>query len=250
MALPRFLVEPGRLRQAGESIVLNGSEAHHLSRVLRLGPGEEIDLLDGEGVIARARVETSGRETVIVTVLNRRILPDDRLPVDLYCSLLKGERMEWLVQKAVELGTRSIHPVLAEHSVPRLESSRLKTRVLRLNEVSRQALKQCRGGHATSIHPILPLDAALREAKGTPVRFVLDERGCAAPLASEWQNAEHGQPIAILVGPEGGLSQSERSLAHEQGFRPVTMGKRILRAETAAIAALAYLRLSMDAAGH
>ncbi len=249
MPLPRFLVEPERLGQAVDSVVLDGTEAHHLSRVLRLGPGEEIDLLDGKGMIARARVKTSGKGTVIVTLLNKKTLPDDRLPVDLYCSLLKGERMEWLVQKAVELGTRSIHPVLAEHSVPRPESAGVKTRVHRLDEISRQALKQCRGGHATSIHPILPLDTALREANWTPVRFVLEERERVAPLASEWPNAGHGLPIAILVGPEGGLSQSERSLVHGQGFRPVSMGTRILRAETAAIAALAFFRLSMDAAG-
>lgn len=246
MPLPRFLVEPGRLCQEGGDVVLEGPEAHHLTRVLRIGPGKEVDLLDGKGMIARCRVETCRRGTVTLRVLDKETRPEDRLPVDLYCSLLKGERMEWLVQKAVELGARSIHPVLAGHSVPRPESGQCKTRVHRLEEVSRQALKQCRGIHATTVHPFLPLDAALLEAKETDTRFVLDEKGHGESLASAWQSAGYRLPAAILVGPEGGLSEAERAIAKDIGFQPVTLGARILRSETAAIAALAFFRLFMD----
>lgn len=250
MTAPHFLVESDALRKASDSFTLEGTEARHLARVLRLGPGREVVLVDGAGSMARCRILTPGKLRSRLEILEKKDIPDDRLPVDLYCALIKAERMEWLVQKAVELGTRSIQPLISMHGVVRPDMERMAKLFRRIEEIAGQALKQCKGFHATRIRRAVPFVDGLPGAGGTDARFVLSERGGGIPhLAQAWSKGGRAAGVAILAGPEGGLSPEEEAMAVSRGFAPVTLGRRILRAETACIAAISVISGAMNLHG-
>jgi 16S rRNA (uracil1498-N3)-methyltransferase len=214
---------------------LGPDEAHHLSRVSRLGKGAIVEVFDGKGLATRSEVVAIDRERVeleILSVLPRRLPP---LRLTLATAVPKGERFDWLVEKATELGVERLIPITSARSV--VEPSEAKLWRLRRSIV--EACKQCRRDCLMILDP--PADwASLVEATLAPTscRLLADPEGRKPP---SWPAIKRGQGLTLAVGPEGGFEPAERELAIRAGWSVVCLGVNILRIETAAIAGSAAL---------
>lgn len=233
----RFFVSPNSLHDSRVS--LEGDTLHHLSKVLRLTVGEEIILLDGCGNLAQCRIESLGRKSGEALVLRRWQESEAVLPIQLLQSLPKGDKMELILQKGTELGVTEFVPVLAGRSTPRLVADREESRQQRWERIIQEAARQCR-------RPVLP-----RLATATPLAEAL--KTCTAELRLlPWE--EESRPLAsvlpsrppasaaVLIGPEGGFSAAEAAQASAAGFLPVSLGRRILRSETAGFVVASILQ--------
>lgn len=227
---------------------LTGEAHHYLTRVLRLRPGDDVTLYDGDRTEAEGRIAAIDRSTVTVRLETVRILEPRTSPeLVLICAVLKQPAMDLVVQKATELGTDAVVPVLFHRSVPRPDPSRTKTRLARWERIATSAASQCGRVSIPEIQPPLPdLPAALGSAAGTLTRHdwgvVLWEKcqGPALPHAPP-DDLHLRKRAVVIIGPEGGLTADEVRCASQAGYTPATLGRLILRSETAAIAALTLL---------
>lgn len=230
---------------ADQILSLPANAARHV-QVLRLQPGQEIILFNGSGGQWLAQITAMGRSDVQVRML--RWQASEREPVrrvHMGLGMPANERMDWLVEKATELGVQRLSPVMTERSVLRLQGDRADKKLAHWQSVVIAASEQCGRNRLMVIEPVRTLTQWLRElATTTPeVRTVLSLSAAAQPLG-QLQRLQ-GEPAAWLLvsGPEGGLSAAEESTLIERGLRPVSLGQRVLRAETAAIAAVTRLVL-------
>jgi 16S rRNA (uracil1498-N3)-methyltransferase len=223
---------------SGLQLALPAGAARHV-QVLRLQPGDAITLFDGRGGEYDALVEHMGRSEVRVAVGAHRALECEApLAVHLAVGMPANERMDWLVEKATELGVASIQPLLAERSVLRLVGERAQKKQAHWQGVAIAACEQCGRNRVPTVHPVLPL-AAWLAAQARP-GCILSLRPGTRPLASLPASPE----LTLLSGPEGGLAPAEEDAAVARGWTPVHLGPRVLRAETAPLAALALLTLA------
>lgn len=224
--------------QAGLRLALPPGPARHV-QVLRLQPGDTLTLFDGRGGEYEARVARMGRSDVEVEVrTHREVECEAAVQVHLALGMPANERMDWLVEKATELGVASIQPLLAERSVLRLAGERAQKKQAHWQAVATAACEQCGRNRVPAVHPVRPLPEWLagQDAPG----LVLSLRAGSRPLASLAGRTDH----TLLSGPEGGLSAAEEDAALARGWQPVQLGPRVLRAETAPLAALAVLTLA------
>lgn len=236
MARRRFFVDEVRERRA----VLAGESAQHLRRVLRARPGERFEISDNRSVYL-AEIEGFGRGEVLFRILEE--LPAERPPLRLalHAALIKFDRFEWIIEKATELGVERISPVVAARSEKGLETGAVK-RLERWRRIAREASQQARRAQLPEIGPPLSFREAL--AGDFAWRALLDELRTGAPLIASLPPAGErraGERVGLLVGPEGGWTEEERQAARAAGWRAVTLASNVLRAETAAIAAIAIV---------
>ena len=235
---------------AGLGLDLPPAAARHV-QVLRLQPGEPITLFNGQGGQWGARIERMGRTSVHVSVQTFEADgPDVARQVHLALGMPANERMDWLVEKASELGAASIWPLQTSRSVLRLSGERALKKRAHWLAVARAACEQCGGNRIPDIGPIGELPAWLAGAdsgrdggadsasKAGPLRCVLSLQADAQPLGQWLHHAPARTAVQFLSGPEGGLSPAEEDAARQAGYAPVNLGPRVLRAETAALAAL------------
>lgn len=237
MSRRRFLVEPGAVK--GNRAEVSGPELRHLRDVLRLRPGDEVELLDPRGAVLNAVIEEIGRRHAALQVTGRR---DDRLDdTCLAAGVLKGTRMDLVVEKAVEFGIRTLVPLMSRNSAAKTPHA---GRIERWQRVAAAACKQCGRAVPLEIAAPTPLDLLLARTTGFSVGLMLHEKEEKTPArelaALPWDRA--GLKI-VLVGPEGGFSAGEAEAAARAGFFLVGLGQRVLRAETAAMAAMTIIRL-------
>jgi 16S rRNA (uracil1498-N3)-methyltransferase len=239
----RLLVEAGSLSAGAREIA--GDDHHYLFRVRRLAAGDRLILFDGDGVEAEAEVVGAGPRTGTLAVRppRRGDAPTARLTVLL--SIIKGERMDWCVAKLVELGVGRIVPVAAERSVVKLEPDRAERRADRYRAQVRAAAQQSRCALLPQVDPICRLDAALERVAAADLKLLLWEDPRAIPLRSAVPERAP-EALAVLVGPEGGFTSDELKQAQAAGFVAVGLGRRILRAETAAVASAAILAYALN----
>ena len=225
--------------EAGREIELPAETVNYLRNVLRLKDGQPLELFNGRGRRAHGTLALARREAR-VKVESSEASPEELVvPITLLAALAKGEKMELVIQKAVELGVTSIAPVETERSVLELKGARAEKRVARWRQIMINACEQCGRDTLPTIEPIRPLEETVAAIKA-PVRLVLDPRA-ERPL-TELRDQPRPDGVALLVGPEGGLTEGEVATAVERGFRALTLGPRILRAETAAITGVAVLQ--------
>ena len=228
--------------QAAPGLVLPDAAARH-AHVLRLQPGAAATLFDGRGGEWSARIASMGRREVTVDVLAHdgieRELP---LAVTIALAMPAGERMDFVVEKATELGAAAIQPLLAERSVLRLAGERAAKRVAHWQAIAVAACEQCGRNRVPVVQPVQGLRDWLAGlgAPGRERRWLLGWAE-AKPFASMLDVDR--APTLVLSGPEGGLSDDEEAAARLRAFVPVTLGARVLRADTAPLAALAALGL-------
>jgi len=244
--MPRFFC-PAPLR-TGDLLDLPAGAARHV-QVLRLQPGDSITLFNHgpglEGVSPggefEARVTLMGRSQVQVEIgAHQEVEREAQRAVHLAVGMPANERMDWLVEKAAELGVASIQPLMTERSVLRLAAERATKKVDHWQSVAISACEQCGGNRVPVIHAVKTLTQWLAGLHGVDkdARLLLSLREGAQALRL-MELGSHG--ALFLSGPEGGLSASEEAAALSAGFAPVTLGARVLRSETAALTALALL---------
>lgn len=236
--LPRFHC-PVPLR-AGEEVELPDAVVQHAVRALRLGQGERVILFNGEGgeFTATLTTVTKGRAAALV----EEYAEADRespLRITLLQALTSNDKMDWIVQKAVELGVAQIQPVLMERSVVRLAGERAEKRREHLQAVAISACEQCGRNRVPPVLPLADLAGAVT-AVGAATRLLLSPTGAALRVMS----LKPGDPLALLVGPEGGFSEAE-ALRLKEGWFAVQLGPRVLRTETAGLAGIAALQAQL-----
>lgn len=233
----RFYVDP--VDAAHERLVLRADEAHHARRVLRLEPGATVLCFDGQGRSWRGRLAAYERDAALVDVVaTLEPEPEPEPRIVLAQGLVKGDRMDLIVQKATELGAAGIVPLACDRSDVRLDSERSARRADRWRRIVVESAKQCERSRLPELAGAARVEAALDAVDGEVVAFV-ERDGAAA--RGRLEGLCRAPSIAIFVGPEGGWSERERALFAERGVAQLSLGHLVLRAETAAIAALAVV---------
>jgi 16S rRNA (uracil1498-N3)-methyltransferase len=236
----RVRVEPP-LAAGDLALPASGDAYHYLTRVLRLAPGARVVLFDGAGLEADAAIGAIDAERAVVCAAAPRPVAAPVPRIVVLQALIKGDRMDWCVEKLVEVGADEIAIVAAERSVVKLDGDRAAARQKRLQAVAAAAARQCGRADVPAVAAPEPLAAALRRVATCEIRLVGDPAASAPPRAGD------AASVALLVGPEGGLAPAELDQAAAAGFAPVTLGPYVLRAETAGPVAVAALRLSRPA---
>jgi 16S rRNA (uracil1498-N3)-methyltransferase len=223
----------------GARVMLAGAAAAHLRRVLRLEPGDAVTLFNGDGADYPSRIAGFGRGSVEVAVEGRSAArAESPLAVTLVQGIARAERMDLVVQKATELGVAAIAPIATARSVVRLEREARERRLAHWRGIAVAACEQCGRARVPAIEVPVTLAERLAAPAGSAARLLL-----APEAESSLAAAAQGQAsIELLVGPEGGLEDDERRAAIDASFRACRLGPRVLRSETAAIAALAVLQ--------
>jgi len=233
MARRRFFVDQVRDGSAG----LAGEDARHLGQVLRAEPGQLCELSDNRSVYL-AEIETVRKDAVRFRILGELPAEEPPLRIALFLALIKFERFEWALEKATELGAAAIVPVQTARSEKGLERAALK-RMERWRRIARESSQQSRRVRLPEIGAPVTLARALDAPAG--LRYFLDETGGPPLPAALPEKRTAGDEVRLLVGPEGGWTDPERDAASAAGWTRVWLGPAILRAETAAIAAMAVL---------
>ncbi len=244
MRLTRVFVGDGGLRKSAQ-LELSPTASEHVARVLRLRAGAPITAFDGTGGEWLCRITAIVRNRVSIECLEHQdVERESPLAITLLQSLARGEKMDWVIQKATELGVSRIIPVSAERSVVQIDDERAATRLAHWRAVASSACEQCGRNRLPQIDAPLSIEAAGQS--GLPgLRLVLAP-GAAQSLA---QLAAAATGVALLIGPEGGLTDAELASATALGFQAVSFGPRILRTETAAVAAIAALQIAQGDLG-
>jgi 16S rRNA (uracil1498-N3)-methyltransferase len=218
---------------------VEGAAARHIARVLRLSAGDALILFDGAGGEYTARIEAIGKGTVQVAVLERQLVDrESPLSLTLAQGVPRGERMDWVVQKATELGVSRLVPVLSEHSLVRLDPKQAQSKQRHWQGVAVAACEQSGRDRIPQVASPATLAQFLLGLSPGGTRLLLSPEG-AATLESLPPPAGD---LIVLIGPEGGLSEEEQRAARGQGFTALRLGPRVLRTETAAVATLALLQ--------
>ncbi|GAB3339324.1 16S rRNA (uracil(1498)-N(3))-methyltransferase [Chromohalobacter beijerinckii] len=235
MAGPRIHVAATLV--AAAEITLPEGASRHVAGALRLREGAALRLFDGEGHEAEAEIVSVGRREVRVRVTAvTESGAESPLAVHLGQAISKGDRMDYAIQKATELGVAAITPLYTEHGDVRLKGEREAKKLAHWQAVAVSACEQCGRSRVPTVHPPQTLDAWLATRDET-LRLVLHPSTDTA-----WQHASDVTRVALLVGPEGGLSPNEVDAAHAADFTALTLGPRILRTETAPVVALTLLQ--------
>jgi len=240
--MPRIWVSSAELD--GPSVTLEGEAHRYLARVLRVQSGDAVDLFDGRGLEVGATVTSVGPRDLTLALGERRRMPlPDAPPVTLLQGLPRAERMDLIVQKATELGAARVVPVRTART-----AAGQQARLDRWERIAREAARQCGRPELLEIAPLLPLVEASEGLAPGGARVVAWEEAPGAPALHALVPAKPSS-VAVLSGPEGGLTHDEVALATSAGFEIATLGPRILRTETAAIAALAAIQSRVGGLG-
>ena len=248
--MQHFFADPSDI--IGHDIYIRGEDYNHIKNVLRMKPDEVISVSDGISKNEyRCHIEDFTEDTVHCR-LDFIKEAGTELPVKVYLfqSLPKSDKMEFVIQKSVELGVTEIIPVASKRCVTKLDTKKAKTRVGRWNSISEAAAKQSARQIVPLVHDVLSFKEALKYSEGSDIRLIPYE--LAEDFARTRQiidSISAGQSVAIFIGPEGGFAEEEIEEARDSGVMPVTLGRRILRTETAALVVLSWLVYKSEETG-
>ena len=238
--MPRFFTQD--ITEAGGCIT--GEDAKHIAKVLRMKVGDELTVCDTKGRDYDCMIEEIGAGEVRLKVLS--VAPSQSEPdvrVHLYQAMPKADKMETIIQKAVELGAASITPVMTRRCVSRPDAKSMDKKLVRYNRIALEAAKQCGRGVVPPVLPLLELPQALEQMQwtGCPILFYENATAPAKQVIAKARESGKELEIAVLIGAEGGFDEDEVALARKRGCHILSLGKRILRCETAPLAALTIL---------
>lgn len=230
----------------GIEIALTGAAAHHVSRVLRLGKEDALILFNGDGLDYASRIKSVHRQEIVVAVGSSRD-PGTESPVNitLLQGLCRGPRMDMLIQKSTELGVRNIWPIRSERGIIRFSAEKSKKKVGHWQAIAVSACEQSGRSKVPLVRAPETLSTIIDDLDGKITRIMLDPSG-SARLGNV---IDSSRAIALLVGPEGGFTDTERTAAVDAGFQRVGFGPRILRTETAPITAISIIQFILGDLG-
>ena len=237
----RFFVRP---EDVGErELYLRGDEAAHLARVLRLGPGAQVVVFDGRGHDYVTLVERIETEDVVCRILHdAAVQPSPAVSITLGQGLPKAEKFEWVIQKTTELGVAEIAPLITDRVIPHMAPPHMARKVGRWEKLLREACKQSGRATVPYLWPPTPLETFLASCQRAELKLVLWEGEDTRLLRTVLAASAPVASVAVVVGPEGGLTPQEVACGEAYGFVATGLGRRILRAETAGVVAVALLQ--------
>lgn len=243
----QFFVKSEQIQ--GTDIRITGSDVNHIKNVLRMKPGEEIAVSNGEdGKEYRCRIEEFSENEILCKlcfVKEEGIELPSR--VFLFQGLPKGDKMEFIIQKAVELGVFQVIPVASKRAVVKIDAKKEKSKITRWNGISEAAAKQSKRRVIPEVTGVMKFNEAVLYAKDCGVKVIPYELAEGMQKTKEIiGNLKSGEDIAVFIGPEGGFDESEVEFARENGVEPVTLGKRILRTETAGLTVLSWIMYQLE----
>lgn len=229
-------------------ITITGPDVNHMKNVLRMKPGEEVLISDGEGKDYCCEIDTLSEEEIVV-----RITDDSYEGTELSCEfylfqgLPKNDKMEMIIQKAVELGVKEVIPVATKRAVVKLDEKKAGKKIERWQAISESAAKQSRRGVIPKVQKVMTFKEALAYAQELDMNLIPYENFKGMQETKEaLANIQEGMKVGIFIGPEGGFDEGEVELAMEKMVQPISLGRRILRTETAGMAILAVLMFQME----
>lgn len=240
-------MEPEQIQD--KTIVITGGDVNHIKNVLRMQPGDEIAVSNGvDGKEYRCGIAEFRDDQVICTL---RFVKEDGLElpsrVYLFQGLPKADKMELIIQKAVELGAYQVIPVATKRSVVKLDTKKAKGKLARWQAIAEAAAKQSKRRIVPEVAGVMTMREAVGYARNMQVKCIPYELAEGMAHTRELiESIEPGQEVAVFIGPEGGFEESEIQLAMEAGIIPVTMGKRILRTETAGFTMLSWIMYQLE----
>ncbi len=242
----RFFTDPSQIRE--KEILLTGPDVNHIRNVLRMRCGDEILISNGQGTDYHCRLEELGEASVTASVMwelsGNAELP---CPITLFQGLPKGDKLELIIQKCVELGAVKIVPVRTRRTVVKLDAKKEQARRKRWLGISESAAKQSGRGIVPEIGAVLDFSEALKEAASLDVCLIPYELAKGIEHTREICSAiKPGQSVGIFIGPEGGFEEDEVAGSIEAGAKPITLGRRILRTETAGMALISVLAYLLE----
>lgn len=244
--MQQFFAEPSWIRE--NKIFMQGSDVNHIRNVLRMKPGEDVRVNDGRGKTYLCCISSYEEQTAVLDIL-KELDSDTELPsrIILFQGLPKGDKMEWIVQKAVELGVYAIVPFAAKRSVVKLDEKKAAKKQARWQLIAKGAAEQSGRGIIPEVSTVRTFAEALGMAGDLDVVLIpyeLEEG--MKETARVLENIECGQSMGIFIGPEGGFEEEEVERAKEAGAYAITLGKRILRTETAGLTTLSVLMYHLE----
>ena len=238
--MPRFFIDKKDITD--NTVKLIGEDASHIAQSLRMGVGEGLTLCDKEGYDYDGKILTVSRDAVTVEILSlSRSESEPPYSIRLYQCLPKGDKLETVIQKAVECGVTEIIPVQSSRCIVKMKPEDCAKKLLRYNRIAEEAAKQSGRGRIPLVRAPLSYKAAIAELEKTDTAFICYENESGLTLSCALRGRNTPSEVGFLVGPEGGLSAEEVAFAKENGVVSLSLGKRILRTETAAPFVLAVL---------
>lgn len=245
----QFFVEPSQINETDKRVTIMGGDVNHIKNVLRMKQGEELAVSNGQdGREYRCGILSLEEDRIVCGL---RFIKEEgvELPskVFLFQGLPKADKMELIIQKAVELGVYQVIPVAAKRCVVKLDDKKAKSKIARFQGIAEAAAKQSKRGIIPQVADVMDFAQALQFAEDMDIKLIPYElaEGMDKTKAIFGQ-LKPGQSIAIFIGPEGGFEEKEIAMALEKGMEPITLGKRILRTETAGLAVLSWIMYFLE----
>jgi 16S rRNA (uracil1498-N3)-methyltransferase len=238
--MPRFFVSPEQIKD--DHIIITGPDVNHIARVLRLGAGDRITVLDGRGALYEAVIERAGKDEVLCAIEKRsKVDSASSLRLTLVQGIPKGDKMDLIVQKGAELGVSRVIPLISQRVVVKLEGDKSGKKRERWQRIALEAAKQCRRPDIPEVEEPAGWDQVLANLPGEALALMPWEEENALSLREVLMGNTPKEDVFVFIGPEGGFTAGEVERARARGVRPVTLGPRILRTETAGLAVVAII---------
>lgn len=240
-----FFVEPRQIRDG--KVTITGPDVNHIRNVLRMRPGEIVRVSDERDFCAQCEICELGEDSIFLTILENEESTELPVEVTLFQGLPKGDKMEWIVQKNTELGIREIVPVAMHRSVVKLDAKRAASKVSRWQAIAESAGKQSGRTRLPQVSGLISYKEAMKRSAEFDLLLLPYESAEGMSAARDLlAKAAPGMRIAILIGPEGGFEPAEIEDAVANGWKILSLGRRILRTETAGMAVMAHLMLQTE----
>lgn len=246
--MQRFFVEPHQIEEEAHRIHITGTDVNHIKNVLRMKTGEDVWISDGGEKEYHCQIEDLEEDEVLLHILYAQE-PEYELPnrIYLFQGLPKADKMELIIQKAVELGAFAVVPVETRRCVVKLDARKAAKKVTRWQQIAESAAKQSKRMLIPQVHEVMTYKQALEFASSLDIKLIPYELAKGMKETREiLSGIKPGQSIGIFIGPEGGFEESEVALALEKGAHAITLGRRILRTETAGLAILSVLMFQLE----
>lgn len=244
--MPRFFVNA---EQIGEnSITVTGTDVNHIRNVLRMSAGDELTVSDGQGMDYFCKIAHIAKDEILLDIIdNWHSYVELPAKIYLFQGLPKADKMEWIIQKAVELGVYEIVPVMTRRTVVKLDEKKEFKKLQRWQSIAESAAKQAGRALIPVVSGCMSFEKALRMCNGLDAALIPYEKAEGMQKAREAVRSLHGcHSIGIFIGPEGGFEESEIETAKAAGAVPMTLGRRILRTETAGLTMLSVLMFELE----
>lgn len=252
--MQRYFVNPEQIQN--QKVVITGADAHHITTVMRSKLGDEILICNGKGQVYTAKLDQLGKGEVDAVIVDERLSDEEAKPeVRIFQSLPKGDKMDFIIQKGTELGAASFVPFQSARTIVQYDSKKELKRLERWNKIAKEAAEQAHRAMIPTVHRPVSWQTMLQEAAVADAAFFCYEKSGGLGLKQLLRKLQTEQPdankrkLAVIIGPEGGFTEEEAQQAKEAGCSWITLGRRILRTETASLAALACIMYEFDEMG-